>query len=67
MTLEAVRAIRRGERTLFVRTATMFTGALVDHSQAAAAGFMGALAESRRREAQRIIRHYINLLGDLRA
>lgn len=67
MTLEAVRAIRHGERTLFARTATMFTGAMVDRSQKAVAVFMGALAESRQREAQRIIRHYINLLGELKA
>jgi hypothetical protein len=67
MTLEAVRAIRHGERTLFARTATMFTGAIVDRSQESVAVFMGALAESRRREAQRIIRYYVNLLGDLRA
>jgi hypothetical protein len=54
MTLQAsVRVIVHGERTLFARTAVMFAGAVADRYRDTVATFMGALAQSRRREAER--------------
>jgi len=65
MTLQAsVREIVHGERTLFARTAVTFAGAVADQYQDTVVKFMGALAQSRRREAERTIRHYRILLGE---
>jgi hypothetical protein len=65
MTLQtSVRAIRNGERTLFVRTAVSFASAINEGSRTFFARFMAALAELRRREGERTIRHYRNLLDD---
>jgi hypothetical protein len=66
MTFQAsVRVIRDGERILFAGTAFSFAGAVSERSVEFSARFMAALAESRRHEAQRAIRHYCHLLGDL--
>jgi hypothetical protein len=68
MTFQAsVRAIRDGERILFAGTASSFGSAISERSMEFSARFMAALAESRRREAERAIRHCSNLLGDLKA
>jgi hypothetical protein len=58
----SVREIVHGERTLFARTAVMFAGAVADRYQDTVTRFMGALAQSRRREAERTIRYYRTLL-----
>jgi hypothetical protein len=64
MTLQAsARVIVHGERTLFARTAVMFAGVVADRYQDTVATFMGALAQLRRREAERTIRYYRTLLG----
>lgn len=67
MTLQVLREIRTGERTLFVRVALSFASAGDRHFRIFAARFMNALAESRRKEAARIVRHYSDLLDDSRA
>ena len=63
---DSVRAIRNGERTLLARTAGSFAGAINENSKDFIAQFMAALGESRRCEAERIIRRYANLRSDLK-
>ena len=65
MTLQAsIRAIRDGERTLFSRAAFSFASAIDECSREFLTRFRSALAESRRCEAERIIRRYKNLRTD---
>lgn len=67
MTLQAsARAIRNGERALLARAAGSFAGAINENSKEFIAHFMAALGESRRCEAERIIRRYAKLRGNLK-
>jgi uncharacterized protein YPO0396 len=63
---DSARAIRNGERTLLARAAGSFAGAINENSKDFIAQFMAALGESRRCEAERIIRRYANLRSDLK-
>jgi len=68
MTLQAsVRAMRNGERALPARAVGSFAGAINENSKEFIAHFMAALGESRRCEAERIIRRYSNLRGNLKS
>jgi len=63
---DSARAIRNGERTLLPRAAGSFVGSFNENSKDFIALFLAALGESRRCEAERIIRRYANLGGDLK-
>jgi len=64
---DSARAIRNGERTLLPRAAGSFVGSFNENSKDFIALFLAALGESKRRcEAERIIRRYANLRGDLK-
>jgi hypothetical protein len=57
-------AIPGGERTIFASTVLSFVGAINERGKTLVARFMTALDESKRREADRLIRRYQHLIDD---